>query len=697
MRWRQVIYNPEKGAWYSIATMAADRRSSEKPQQPIREEAGRYAGGSPAGRHELDVVRNRLYSRTTPPPPSARHQLVRDIGPHRIDDIPMPPPAAHSAERPHTADAAGGMGAFPSSDQHMSRKRIMLSGYRAKVIAVGVVFFAAALILSSSFLFFGQNTISGDNITISVDAPFAIGGGEALALQIAITNKNAVAVDSATLIVEYPPGAQETGSDKELFQQRIPLGNIKPGEVLRVPAAARLFGEENEEKEIRISVEYRVEGSNATFFKEAEPTRVKISSSPVVLSIEGVKEISSGQTVELSLVVASNSSVPLEHLVIEAEYPFGFDFTDSNPKPAKGQTIWTIDSLAPEAKQTIVVKGVMVGVSAEERTFRFSAGVPNDRDRFSLASVLTTASADLSLKNPFVGLNVEINGSTEKVISAGPSDTVHVTIIFQNTLSDTIYDGTIKAALGGSGLSANAVDAGAGFFESSSGTVLWDRSRLPALAQIAPGREERVSFSIAGASLDARRTPQITLAVSVSGRRVSESEVPQALTDIVSRTVRFESVASLSSRTLYTTDLFANNGPVPPQADTTTQYAIALTAAGGSNELAGGVVTMTLPPYVTWLGATSGGTFLYTAATREVEWTIGSLEANGTRQAAFQVALLPSVSQIGTVPALVGTQNLRATDRFTGTVVRASADPLSTAVPDDPNPDARDGRVEPKD
>lgn len=667
------------------------------------------------GKEQLKSMRDRLYSRAVPPKAEQRHVLSgseaaqkaatfsgnRTESP-RIDEkfeLPQaayqwPPAPLRDTMRTDTPlDAPSTMSSMPQ------RRKITLKGYRTKIIAVAVIFFVVALVLSSSFLFFGQNTISGDNIAIDVQAPFTIGGGEELLLQVGVTNRNSVAVESATLIVEYPPGTQEVGTAvKELFRERVPLGSIKSGEVLQIPVKARIFGEENEEKTISISVEYRVQGSNATFFKEAEPLRLKISSSPVVLSIDAIKEVSSGQEVELTLMLASNSPSPITDLLVQAEYPFGFDFSESNPRPVKGQNLWSITSLPPGGKEKITIKGVMVGGNAEERTFDFSVGVPSERDRFSLASVFTNASTEIKLTDPFVGLKVVTNGSIDQTVSLKQSDAISVSITFKNTLSDTIYDGTIKAVLSGNGLNASNVNTSNGFYDSTTHTITWDKVLVKGLRELAPGAQETVTFTISGADLDAARTPQVSYDVSVTGRRVSESRVPQQLTKIESRTIRFESVVSLSSHGLYSIGPFTNTGPTPPHAETVTQYSIILAVRNGSNELTDATASMTLPSYVTWSDVSaSGDNITYNANTREVMWHIRNLDANASANTAFQVAFLPSISQVGTVPTLVSEQSLRATDRFTGTVIRATADALTTHLPEDPDADAQVGRVLPKD
>jgi hypothetical protein len=620
---------------------------------------------------QLKAMRDQLYSRSGPQGARERQTFSPVHSPPNMPPAPL-------RDILHT-EASPPIASVPEAVPEMSRvsqSRKTPKGYRTKIIAVAVVFFVVALILSGVFLFFEQNTISGNNIAVAVQAPFTISGGEELSLQVAVTNKNTVAVESATLIVEYPPGTQEAGTTgKELFRARVPLGSIKPGEVLNTPIKAKIFGQENEEKTIAISMEYRVAGSNATFVKEADPLKITISSSPVVLSVEALKEVSSGQEVILTLSLASNSAVPLSNLLVRAEYPQGFDFSSADPKPVKGQNLWTIASVQPGGKEKLVIKGVMVGGSTEARTFNFSVGVPNERDHFNMASVLTKQSTEITLTDPFVGLTVLTNGSAERTVSVGQGNSITGSITFKNTLADSIYDGAITATLSGNGLNASAVTASQGFYNSSANTITWDKSSVEGLGELAPGAQETVTFSINGANLNAVKTPEISYTVSVAGRRVSESRVPQALTNIESRTIRFESATTLSSRGLYSIGPFTNTGPMPPKAEMATQYTIVLNTKNGSNELADAIVTMTLPSYVTWSNVVgSGDDITYNTGTREVLWRIGTLGANSAKNAAFQVSFLPSVSQVGTVPTLVGTQNLRATDRFTGTVIRSTAE-----------------------
>jgi hypothetical protein len=163
----------------------------------------------------------------------------------------------------------------------------------------------------------------------------------------------------------------------------------------------------------------------------------------------------------------------------------------------------------------------------------------------------------------------------------------------------------------------------------------------------------------------------------------------------MSRTVKIETQTSLASQVFYSTGPFGNTGPLPPVAEETTTYTVIMALANGSNPLSDAIVEATLPPYVTWTNNTqaSYGTLTYNESTRTISWRIGDMDAGKTLAAAYQVSVLPSQSQVGTVPALVLEQRSRAKDRFTGTTVRATTPDVATQPSDENDESRREGRV----
>ena len=79
-------------------------------------------------------------------------------------------------------------------------------------------------------------------------------------------NKNDANLESTDLIIEYPEGAQFQGSS--LFgslRERKSIGTINAHKTYEDDIPLALFGQEGDRKEVKVTLEYRVVGSNAIF------------------------------------------------------------------------------------------------------------------------------------------------------------------------------------------------------------------------------------------------------------------------------------------------------------------------------------------------------------------------------------------------------------------------------------------------
>lgn len=567
--------------------------------------------------------------------------------------------------------------------------------YRLYVVAAGVLFFVIAVLVSSVFFVLGGNKISGNNIAVSLNnGPFTIGGGETLTLQAGVTNQNAVPIESATLIVTYPRGTQSADEEgKELFIERLPLETIEPGETLNIPLRAVVFGEENDEKTVTAELEYRVTGSNSTFSKVAEPYIFRISSSPVVMSVDSLYKVSSGQEIDIELTISSNAPNTLTDIIVTADYPIGFDYSSSDPEPISGQNVWHIDSLEPESEKKVTITGVVVGEDTDEYTMLFSVGVPSEGSRSTLASVFSTASADFQIEQPFIGVSLKVNNDTSETVAVEADDTVDIEISITNTLPYTIYDGKIELALSGNALSDYTVNANSGFYNSANNTVTWEPTTNNTLREIESGKKIDVRVTLKP-DPDIEVTPQLAFDVDVHGRRVTEGRVTEELIGTAAAVAKVSSVATIQSETGRNTSIFTDTGPIPPVAEEETSYTLTFFIQNGTNDIGDAEIMATLPVYVKWLDKTTGaGTITFNETSRTVAWNVGSVDANQSKIASFQVSLLPSISQIGTTPTLLGEQRLRATDRFTGAVVRARSNPLNSRLSSEAGYNNQSGEV----
>lgn len=643
----------------------------------------------------IDALRKRLYERGRPVEKKEKHALTDTKQKvqtqwKKTTDVVAAKARASFKERPKPVQQETSQDSTIETMAPRKKKR----GYRLKLVLAGLIFFVVAVAGSSMVLMFGNKSISGENITVAVTGPFTVGGGEVLPVQVGVTNANAVSIESATLIVEYPLGTQSaTDARNDIFVERLTLDTVDSGQTVNVPLRAVVFGEENDEKEIKVSIEYRVRGSNATFFKEADPLRFKISSSPIIVRAEALQKVSSGQETDVELTITSNAQNTLSEVLVKAEYPLGFDFSSASPSPDGGQNVWILEDLAPEDSKKITITGVVVGKETDEYAINFTVGVPNDRDQFALASVFATTQTAFEIEQPFLGIDLEVAGVTngEAVIEPGQHSSAAIEI--KNTLSDTLYDLQVEVQLGGNALSDLDVGPPNGFYDSLSNKIIWDVSNAPDLRELHPGRKLRLSFGIEPSS-DVSQTPQITMDVNVKGRRVSESQVAETLIGTAQSIVKVASAPQLRSDIAYNNGIFSDSGPIPPQAEKKTTYTVSFMAENGTNDISETVVTAILPSYVTWVNKTSGsGVMSYDPTQRVVTWDAGSVDANAAAFGSFQIELLPSKSQIGITPVIVGEQRLKAKDLFTGQIVRSVSQAITTEMSTETGQPKGNGRV----
>lgn len=182
-----------------------------------------------------------------------------------------------------------------------------------------------------------------------------------------------------------------------------------------------IFGEENTEKTIEATIEYRVEGSNGMFYKDADPLTFRISSTPLVLRVESIKKVASGQLIDVTMTAVSNASSPLNDVLITASYPTGFTYESSDPEPVFGQNVWRIDELLPEQSKTIKLKGIVSGLTEETFVINFTAGPANPDNQFLVGSKLAEAKIDFTIERPFidVGITIDNDNDREVVLSEG--------------------------------------------------------------------------------------------------------------------------------------------------------------------------------------------------------------------------------------------------------------------------------------
>lgn len=622
----------------------------------------------------------------------------KDFQPHRVDDGILHKDGMKTP--PAWGDKQSEAVRFAEDITDEKMHKIKFQQIMKKFVSISVWFFVIAAIGVGVLWWRGGNIIGGDNIVIDASLPVAVAGGEAFKTTFTISNNNKVPIEDATLFIEYPAGFYSTINGEEIPRTTKTLGLIGSSQTITENVDAFVYGEENTQKEVVLILEYRITGSSATL-KKSTTYHVKILSSPVKMSLGMLKEASSGQEVEMTLGIESNNRTPLQDLLTEAVYPSGFIFKSADPAPSFGNNLWDINTLVAQEKRVIKIKGVMSGQEGEEKITKISIGSKRKDDGRSIGVAYNMVDETLVIKRPFLGVDLTIDGdnSPEHPVSYGKG--VRVDIAWQNNNPTKIADAVIEVKLKGMALNRYSIAPSmGGFYRSSDDTIIWEKMGSPELAVIEPGARGRMNFNfspkIFGVDTGSIiKNQEILIEVGARARRTSELNVSEEVTTFTMRKVRVETDVHLTVRGLYFSGPFGNTGPLPPRVDQETTYTIVWTVRNTSNNVANIFVKTTLPIYVKWLGKVSPESedMSYDENESSVSWRAGRLPSGGTREAAFQISFLPSLSQLGQIPFLTGDSTLTAFDEFTKTEVTDRKSPIKTMLSSDPQFSASQGIV----
>lgn len=561
-----------------------------------------------------------------------------------------------------------------------------------------LIFFLLAMLYASYVFFAGGNTVSKDNIEISVLGNAFVAGGEELSLVIGVSNKNSSALELVDLLIEYPKSSSKNSSDGAITMERYreSLGTISSGALRNENVKLVFFGEQGSIVPIKISIEYRVEGSNAIFVVD-KIYEVSINSTPVNMSIQGPSSISPNQNIVLNIETSLNATKALPGVLIKVDYPVGFEFSSATPAPSIGNNIWVLGDLAPGGDRKIDITGQMIDVfEGEDKTFRVFSGTQSKVDKSVLDIVFNSVIHTIGIKKPFLETKLLINGVSMREYAVDSKGKINGEIFWENNLDTNINDLEIRARIVGNAVDRKSINTLQGFYDSGDDVIIWDKSSVPKFKEINPTENGSVSFSFSPLPLlsvpgKILASPSISVVVDITGRQALEGFDVKDLKNSQSVVINIVSDIALSAKALYFSGPFKNTGEVSPKVGEETTYTIVWNASNSANNISKAKVVSTLPSWVRFVGPISPSTadLSYNPSTKEIVWDIGTLPkgtgiTGDSKEVAFQIGFTPSLSQLASIPVIINDATLTGHDDFANVNVRVNKGSLRTRLDSDP-------------
>lgn len=622
---------------------------------------------------KIEELKNKIYSKTETLKKKARTHIHEDV-----KDVP-------SAWK----DEEG-----PTATPKKKKRNLLQSSMFRKLFFGALTFFVLSIGFGVYMFFGGSNTVSADNIDITVLGNAFANGGEELPLQIQITNRNNVPLEYTDLLIEYQRGA---GLGEDIHRERIGVGTISAGAVIKQLLNVTLFGQQGTTRDIAITLEYRVPGSNAIFVKQKAYT-VNISSAPVSLLVTGPENSGSNQNLSFTIRTNLNTPEPVENMMVVVEYPRGFDFKSATPAPTYGDNIWVLGDLAPGNEKEIKIDGVIVAQPTEQRAFNVYVGQQKDVNEREMGVQFNSQSYVVAIQKPLLDTKITVNGNDAAEVVVGAPANIQGKIEWRNTTGQRLTDVEIVAELEGPLINFSSVTT-AGFFESATNKIIWNRQNLPAFADIKPGQSGTLVFGFQTLPPTNGSSSAINLSM-----KVRDPEHVNSFLDIKNfdrQVLRVATNLQMVGHALYHSGVFQNTGPLPPTPGQPTTYTISWSLANSLNDISGAEVRAKLPIYVDYVGSTSPGSesVTYNQTTKEIVWNIGTIK-KGTgsnlppKTLQFQVRLNPSATQIGTSPFLVQNITYKGTDVASNALLTGNIPNITTTLVNDLNYNYQHDKVE---
>ena len=547
----------------------------------------------------------------------------------------------------------------------------------------------------------GIGAVSSKNIDMEIEAPVNAKGGEKISWGVAIRNNNKAALEDVNLIVEYPEGATILGDSGESLIRRKNIGLIVPGEAIRENFEAFVFGPKDSDHTFKASLEYRIKDSGA-IFEKSESHTLSVIQTPVSVSYKSPNEINIGKEFQIEIFVSSNSEGVLKGLVLEIEYPEGFEYKEAFPEP-QSRTIkrWSFGDLASKSQKSVAVKGKLTSDLPEAGFKIFVGTLKDDKD----LQVLDAGAFLIAAQKSFLDIKLSVNRESSYIAERG--EKLKIDLFWLNNLPVVIKNAILELNFSGEALNLETLSIENGFFRGDNNAVVWNSSVFPDFSVLEPGEEGVLSVNVNVLNpLPIKSDLDKNFKILLKARFFSE-KIPEEYknTDIEGRDekeIKIVSDIQFAQKGLYYAGDFKNTGPLPPKVGEETTYTIAWSVVNFSNDISNLKLNASLPNYIKWLNAVEPSSknenISFNEESREIVWAIDKLSA-GTgvikpaEEISFQIGYIPTINQVGSSPILISEAAAEGTDDFTGVILRDSKPTITTDLKDDPKFEYKEGRV----
>lgn len=284
-----------------------------------------------------------------------------------------------------------------------------------------------------------------------------------------------------------------------------------------------------------------------------------------------------------------------------------------------------------------------------------------------------------------LNLTLFLNGSKNNG-AASFADTLNYTLNYSNQGTNSFKDAVLMAVVDGYFLDLSSINADKNG-EIQNGKIVWTKQEFPALAEIKPGDEGEINFSVKlknyqesdfGNKLEVSAYSQY----GIDNKTVAENNKSNVIV------TKLNSDLVLSEQIRYFDDDNApvGSGPLPPKVGEKSSFKVYWTVKNNLHELSGASVVLNLPAQVSWDNSVNAGAgnLYYDNSRHAVVWNIGRLPVSVYQvDASFSISVTPSAADEDKILILSPGSVITALDNETQSSITKKTSPKTTKLEDD--------------
>ena len=545
------------------------------------------------------------------------------------------------------------------------------------------------------YFFDGDNNLN--TIRLEITAPEQAVAGEEFSYLISYQNPTKFAITRLRLELRYPENFVMTSAEPLPVSTNngFDLPDLPAGSSGLVTVTGKLIGRTDSVNVISARLNYMPANFSSEFKKEASDATI-ISGLGFKIALEESPLAFVGQDNELSFSFFDLENNYLDDFIIKFSLPekVTLSLVDSEASatssPEEKKLVATSDGIS-----SWLISGLEQETSGSKLSFRYQIKEKIDSQPIviRLEKRLEDGQSYLFWEKTLLpeivksdlNLTILADGSRNNN-SANFGDTLEYILSYSNKGESSFKDAAIMAVLEGPLFNWNSLSLEDEGEIRTGRTIVWNKTHLPALAEVKPGDGGEIRFSI---KLNEYQSSYFGEKLEVSAyAQYGVGEQPGADNRSNIIITRLNSDLSLQESIRYfdENNIPVGSGPLPPRVDEASSFRVYWTVRNNLHELSQAQVMFSLPTYVNWAGndIVSAGNIYYDASRHAVIWSIGRLPVSVSQfDAAFNISLVPSESDRNKILVLSPGAAVTAIDNETQAQLSKKSGPKTTKLEDD--------------